>query len=81
MRPNPFVSPLLGGIPRIFRELLGCFGIWITSINAGDRCPFQLWIRTLNDQATILAIGDVHLGTSCSGVPEVVSSMTSILET
>ena len=29
----------------------------------------------MNDQAAILAIGDVHLGTSCSGVPDVVSSM------
>ena len=37
--------------------------------------PSQHRIRTLNDQATILAIGDVHLGTSCSGMPDVVSSM------
>lgn len=28
----------------------------------------------MDDTAKILAIGDVHLGTSCSGVPEVVSS-------
>ena len=28
----------------------------------------------MNDAAKILAIGDVHLGTSCSGVPNVVSS-------
>lgn len=29
----------------------------------------------MNDVAKILAIGDVHLGTSCSGVPDVVSSL------
>lgn len=29
----------------------------------------------MDDSAKILAIGDVHLGTSCSGVPDVVSSL------
>ena len=29
----------------------------------------------MDDVAKILAIGDVHLGTSCSGVPEIVSSL------
>ena len=28
----------------------------------------------MNDRATILAIGDVHLGTRCSGIPDAVSS-------
>ena len=28
----------------------------------------------MDDRAAILAIGDVHLGTKCSGVPDVVSS-------
>ena len=28
----------------------------------------------MDDSAAILAIGDVHLGTGCSGVPDIVSS-------
>ena len=34
----------------------------------------------MDDRAAILAIGDVHLGTKCSGVPDVVSSWGIHLE-
>ena len=32
------------------------------------------WASKMDDRAAFLAVGDVHLGTSCSGVPDFVSS-------
>ena len=49
----------------------------MSSANGLAQSPpaFSLWAIKMDDRAVILAIGDVHLGTGCSGVPAVVSSL------